>query len=71
MTYHLLAVGFAPHGTGDTSVPEEQAESLIAKLKEKGVIMENYILHDGQHGLNRPAPDWPDFHKAAIEFLKK
>lgn len=62
---------FTAHGTGDTTVDEEQAESLIAKLKAKGVVTENYILRGGNHGLSNPSPDWPDFHKATIEFLKK
>jgi acetyl esterase/lipase len=62
---------FTAHGTGDTTVDEEQAESLIAKLKAKGVVTENYILSGGNHGLSNPQPDWPDFRKATIEFLKR
>ena len=62
---------FTAHGTGDVVVPVEQAEVLIAKLTEKGVAAENYLLPGGNHGLSNPRPDWPDFQKAAFEFLKK
>ena len=62
---------FTAHGTGDTTVPVEQAESLIAKLKENGVATENYFLPGGNHGLTNARPDWPDYQKAAFEFLKK
>jgi acetyl esterase/lipase len=62
---------FTAHGTGDVVVPVEQAELLIAKLKKKGVTSESYLLPGGNHGLSNPQPDWPDFQKAAFEFLKK
>jgi dipeptidyl aminopeptidase/acylaminoacyl peptidase len=62
---------FTAHGTGDVLVPIEQAEILIAKLTEKGVASENYLLPGGNHGLSNPRPDWPEFQKAAFEFLKK
>lgn len=62
---------FTAHGTGDVTVPVEHAEVLIAKLKAAGVKMENYILPGGNHGLSNPQPDWPDFRKATVEFLKK
>jgi acetyl esterase/lipase len=62
---------FTAHGTGDVLVPTEQAEILIAKLTEKGVASENYLLPGGNHGLSNPRPDWPEFQKAAFEFLKK
>ena len=62
---------FTAHGTGDVVVPVEQAELLIAKLTAKGVASENYLLPRGNHGLSNPRPDWPDFQKAAFEFLKR
>jgi acetyl esterase/lipase len=62
---------FTAHGTGDVLVPVEQAEVLIAKLKQKGVAAVNYLLPEGNHGLSNPRPDWPDFQKAAFEFLQK
>jgi acetyl esterase/lipase len=62
---------FTAHGTGDTAVPEEQAEDLIAKLKEQGVATVNYILPGGNHGLSNPMPDWPDYQQATVDFLKK
>jgi acetyl esterase/lipase len=59
------------HGTGDTTVPVEQAENLIAKLKKQGVTTANYILPGGNHGLSNPKPEWPDYRQATVEFLKK
>jgi acetyl esterase/lipase len=62
---------FTAHGTGDAVVPVEQAEVLIAKLAEKGVAAESYLLPGGNHGLSNPRPDWPDYQRAAFEFLEK
>jgi len=68
---HDSAPVFTAHGTGDMVVPVEQAEVLIAKLKQNGVATENFLLPGGNHGLSNPRPDWPDFQKAAFEFLKR
>lgn len=62
---------FTAHGTGDVTVPVEHARELIARLKEKGVATEDYLLEAGNHGLSNPSPSWPDYRKATIEFLKK
>jgi len=62
---------FTAHGAADVTVPVEHARRLIAKLKEAGVPNENYLLEGGNHGLSNPAPGWPDFRKATVEFLRK
>ena len=62
---------FTAHGTGDQTVPVEHAKALIAKLKDKRVTQEYYLLEGGNHGLSNPQPSWPDYRKATIEFLRK
>jgi acetyl esterase/lipase len=62
---------FTAHGTADTTVPVEHAESLIASLKNAGVGTTSYLLPGGNHGLTNPVSTWPDHQKAAIAFLRR
>ena len=62
---------FTYHGKADQTVPIVHAEQLIAKLKENGVVVENYLVEKAGHGLGNANPDGPDFKSATVEFLKK
>ena len=62
---------FTYHGKADQTVPIVHAEQLIAKLKENGIVVENYLVEKAGHGLGKTNPDGPDFKSATVEFLKK
>ncbi len=62
---------FTYHGKQDYVVGMAHAEALIAKLRSFGVSMENHLVDDAGHGLDKANPAGPDFRTATIKFLKR
>ena len=62
---------FTYHGKQDDVVGVAQAEALITKLRSFGVSMENHLVDNAGHGLDKANPAGPDFRTATIKFLKR
>ena len=59
------------HGDADQLVPIQQAEEMIAKLKEAGVPAKLVVKHGASHGWPRPEQDMPTLADWFDKYLPK
>ncbi len=60
---------FVAHGNADRTVPYEQSQLLVNKLKEENVTVEFYTVPDGGHAFS--SDERNAVNRAMAEFLKK
>lgn len=58
------------HGREDTAVPPDQAEAIVAVLRERGVPHYFHMYDDEGHGFRRPE-NLEQFYESLMEFLTK
>jgi hypothetical protein len=72
--YHVTshsAPALIIHGDADKLVPIQQAQSIVAKLKEAGVPAELVVKHGAQHGWQGMDKDLPTIADWFDKYLKK